>query len=184
MKKRISRGARAYNPHKANDKASSGLRYRKNIARILAKLGAEELGRLAEYAGKAATGSGISIPLHIFSRGIFTANEAVIKHLHENLGMGFTEIAKRTSRSPKTVWQLYKNSQKRSKARLPEGASFVAIPLEKLDDRRLSTLEMISVFLHDEIGMSFAAIAARLKRDYQTVWTSYRRAKGKHEKRK
>jgi len=50
----------------------------------------------------------------------------------------------------------------------------------------LGMLESISLYLKDEVGLSFNDIAKLLKRDYKTIWTSYDKAKkkrGKHVKR-
>ena len=40
-------------------------------------------------------------------------------------------------------------------------------------------LESITMYLKDEVGMSFKEIAKMLDRNYKTIWTSYQKAKKK-----
>ena len=41
----------------------------------------------------------------------------------------------------------------------------------------IGMLEAISLYLHDSLGLSFKLISNLLHRNYQTIWTSYRKAK-------
>ena len=121
------------------------------------------------------------IPLSLFDNEIYTLNEAIVKFLHENLGLSFKEISELTVKSNKTVWQLYQNAGKKSKDRITvKEDEFLGIPLSVLADSKLSTLEIVVTYLRDEIGMSWNIIAERLHRNYKTIWTTYRRAKKKN----
>ena len=153
----------------------------KKLITILQQLDQEELKSLLE---KVIDRKREDIPLSIFDNKIFSLNEAIVKYLHENLGMSFKEISLMTVKSNKTVWQLYRNSQNKSKKRIEIKKGLVGIPFEILRNKKLSTLELVVRFLKDEIGMSFNSIASRLNRDYKTVWTSYNRASKKHGKKK
>ena len=56
----------------------------------------------------------------------------------------------------------------------------IRIPIE-IFTKKIGMLESIALYLHDELGLSFGLIAKLLQRSYNTVWTSYNKAK---EKRK
>ena len=46
-------------------------------------------------------------------------------------------------------------------------------------NEKLGMLEAASLYLKDELSLSFNEIAKLLKRDYKTIWTSYTKAKKK-----
>lgn len=50
-------------------------------------------------------------------------------------------------------------------------------------NKRLSGLESICKYLKEDLGLSFHEIALILNRDDRTIWTTYKRAKKKMEKR-
>ena len=45
--------------------------------------------------------------------------------------------------------------------------------------RELGMLESISVYLHDDLNLQFTVISRLLSRNYQTIYTSYRKGKMK-----
>jgi len=55
----------------------------------------------------------------------------------------------------------------------------ISIPVLILQNRDLAPLEAISVYLKDELGMSYSEIAKAVNRDDRTIWTCYNRAKKK-----
>jgi hypothetical protein len=57
-----------------------------------------------------------------------------------------------------------------------DGTVPLAIPIEVLQNRDLSTLEAIVRYLKDEEGYTYSQIAHLLNRDDRTVWTTYKRA--------
>lgn len=54
----------------------------------------------------------------------------------------------------------------------------IALPISIFNEK-LGMLESASLYLKDDLKMSFKEIAALLKRDYKTIWTSYNQAKKK-----
>ncbi|MFC1755124.1 hypothetical protein ACFL96_17310 [Thermoproteota archaeon] len=122
-----------------------------------------------------------SVPIEIFCQDL-GAFEAIVKYLRENCHLQFSEIARITHRSVKTVWTAYQKA--RSKNPKPFFAKSakkkaVEIPLEILKNRKLGVQENIVVFLKDNIGLTYHGIADALKRDDRTIWTAYSRAKKK-----
>ena len=54
----------------------------------------------------------------------------------------------------------------------------ISIPISIFNEK-LGMLEASSLYLKDELDLSFNDIARLLKRDYKTIWTSYKKAKKK-----
>lgn len=54
----------------------------------------------------------------------------------------------------------------------------ITLPISIFDER-LGMLESASLYLKDELNLSFNDIAKLLKRNYKTIWTSYNKAKQK-----
>jgi len=54
----------------------------------------------------------------------------------------------------------------------------IVIPISIFNEK-LGMLEASSLYLKDELNLSFNDIAKLLKRDYKTIWTSYNKAKKK-----
>jgi hypothetical protein len=52
----------------------------------------------------------------------------------------------------------------------------ITIPIEVIQDRELSALEAIVVYLKEHHGLTYSQIAVMLKRDDRTIWTTYKRA--------
>jgi predicted DNA-binding protein (UPF0251 family) len=55
----------------------------------------------------------------------------------------------------------------------------ISIPVDVLQDRDLSALEAIVVYLKDHHKLTYSQIAQLLNRDDRTVWTTYKRASKK-----
>jgi len=60
-----------------------------------------------------------------------------------------------------------------------EEISPYSIPVSILQDRNISVLENIAVYLKDTFGLTYHNIAVLLNRDDRTIWTVYQRAKKK-----
>ena len=54
----------------------------------------------------------------------------------------------------------------------------IVLPLSIFNEK-LGMLEAASLYLKDEMNLSFKDIAKLLKRNYKTIWTSYNKAKNK-----
>ena len=54
----------------------------------------------------------------------------------------------------------------------------VTLPISIFNEK-LGMLESASMYLKDELKLSFNDIAKLLKRDYKTIWTSYNQARKK-----
>ncbi len=54
----------------------------------------------------------------------------------------------------------------------------IVLPIS-LFNKGIGMLEATSLYLKDELNLSFNDIAKLLKRDYKTIWTSYTKAKKK-----
>jgi hypothetical protein len=117
------------------------------------------------------------IPTSIFSKKLGSL-EAMVKYLHENLGMSFTQISKIINRNPKSIWATYKKAKQKLPKSLSPTNSYL-IPLSIFRDRSLGVLQHIVKFLHEEINLTFHEIAEITKRDDRTIWTTYKNTKRK-----
>ena len=57
----------------------------------------------------------------------------------------------------------------------------IVLPISIFNEK-LGMLEAASLYLKDELKLSFNEISRLLKRDYKTIWTSYSKAKKKMKK--
>ncbi|MBU0757609.1 MAG: hypothetical protein KKF44_06070 [Nanoarchaeota archaeon] len=125
----------------------------------------------------------LSIPLSVFSNTPLSSLEIIVRYLKETLGKTYHETAELLNRDDRTVWSTYNNSLKKYRGKLKIGPSSDAIPLSIFADRKYSVLESIVVFLKNTRQKSFNEIAEKLKKNYQTIWTTYRKAQAKDETR-
>ena len=122
-----------------------------------------------------------NIPLSVFSIKKLSTLEIIVKYFKENLHKKYHEIALILNRNDRTIWSTYHNSIKKFKGPLfVKGPDFV--PVSIFSSRKKSVLESLVVYLKDNLGYSYTKISRLLKKDYQTIYTSYRRGKSKHEK--
>ena len=122
-----------------------------------------------------------NIPLSIFSTEKLSTLEIIVKYFKEVLNKKYHEIALILNRNDRTIWSTYHNSIKKFKGPLfVKGPDFV--PVSIFSSRKKSVLESLVVYLKDNLGYSYTKISRLLKKDYQTIYTSYRRGKSKHEK--
>ncbi len=121
------------------------------------------------------------IPLVSFSNDRLSTLEIVVKYLKENQDRKYSEIAKLLNRDDRTIWSSYNNSLKKYKGPLLiKGQIF--IPVSIFSNREKSTLENLVIYLKDELGFSYKEISTTLRKEYQTIYTTYRRGKAKDEK--
>ena len=118
----------------------------------------------------------ILIPISVFHNS--SPLEAIVKYLKEFSKLNFKEISSLLNRDQRTIWTTYNNIKKK-KIKL-NIKSEVFIPIEVFSDRKLSILEnLVSYLIKD---YSLLEISRLIKRNYQTIWTCYTRAKRKNEK--
>ncbi|MBU0979301.1 MAG: hypothetical protein KJ709_00710 [Nanoarchaeota archaeon] len=59
---------------------------------------------------------------------------------------------------------------------IEKSGKILNVPISIFADRRLGMLESLTFYLHDKKKLSFHEIAAMLKRDDRTIWSSYHNA--------
>lgn len=122
----------------------------------------------------------VSIPISAFSNKL-SVLEIVVKYLREKKDMKYSEIARLLNRDDRTIWSTYNNTLKKSKF-LDIKPTNTYVPVSIFSSRTSSTLESLVIHLKETLGYSFNKISSLLRKDYQTIYTSYRRGKAKHER--
>ncbi len=117
------------------------------------------------------------IPLTAFNNDRLSSLEIIVKYLKENISKNYHEIALLLNRDDRTIWSTYNNSIKKNKSPLKIGETAVFIPLQIFSYRKKSVLETLVVYLKDNLDYSFTKISELLLKDYQTIYTTYRRGK-------
>ena len=115
-----------------------------------------------------------TLPLSVFSTKKLSVLEIVVKYLKENKEMRYSDIARLLNRDQRTIWVTYDNSLKKSKKKLSDKGG-ADIPINIFKDRRMPVLVSLVKYLKDNLDYSFSQISGFLNRNYQTVYTSYRR---------
>ncbi len=105
--------------------------------------------------------------------------ETIVKFLRENVGWDFGRIGKTLGRDPKSLSTTYRNAKKKCPPGLDLSDYTYSIPAPIFADRRFNILELIVAYLKDHYGLSFKEIAAKIHRDYKTVWTVYSKVRKK-----
>lgn len=128
------------------------------------------------------------IPLSVFANDKLSALEIIVKYLKENLCKSYHEIAILLNRNDRTIWATYNNSLRKQKTKLilynfkESRFQNKFIPLSIFSKRDNSVLETIVIYLKDNFGFSFNDISLILLKDYQTIYTSYRKGIGRWKK--
>ncbi len=117
------------------------------------------------------------IPLSAFAADKLSVLEIVVKYLREEIKLKYSEIARLLNRDDRTIWSTYNNSRKKSTEEL-DLSSAETLPLSIFSDRKISVLQSVCVYLKNQ-GHSFSDIAKLLKKDYQTIYTSYKRGEAR-----
>jgi DNA-directed RNA polymerase specialized sigma24 family protein len=120
----------------------------------------------------------ILIPLFVFQTKL-SPFEAIVKYLVEEKQLGFTEIAKKTNRSPKTIWATYQKTREKFSEKFSPKPSEISIPLEVFFKVELSVLESLTVYLSETKKLRITDIARLLGKSKTTIHTTYTRAREK-----
>lgn len=121
------------------------------------------------------------IPLSLFADRKLGVLETLVKCLKENYALKYSRIAKILNRNDRTVWATYEKAQKKNNEKFILREEKYLVPCNAFLDRNLGPLEALSIYLHDELHLSFKEIARQLKRNYRTIWLSYRNGLRKKE---
>lgn len=123
----------------------------------------------------------ISIPIELFRLDLAPA-ESVVKYLKENRGLKLSEIARLLSRDDRSIWTTYDNSCKKQTSKIYKESEKsklgIGIPISVFNDRKLSMLESLVVYLRKQ-NMSNVAIAEMIGKDPRNTFTVYKRAQSK-----
>jgi len=121
------------------------------------------------------------IPLSLFKTDLAPL-ETVVKFLVENQTLSIKDVSSLLNRSPKTVWQAYDSSKKKYSTKFISKQDQISIPISIFSNRRLSILESLVIYLKETQNLKFSQIAVLVERDDRTIWTVYKRARGKYVK--
>ncbi len=122
----------------------------------------------------------LCIPLSAFKNEKLSSLEIITRFLKDS-GKTYHEIAVLLNRDDRTIWCTYQNSLKKQKSPLKVADSKVQVPVSLFSNRMYSVLESLVTYLKDKKNLSYNEIASALEKHYQTVWTTYRKAKDKNE---
>lgn len=139
----------------------------------------EEINKILASESKP---SAMQIPISIFNNEL-SSLETIVKYLHENSGMKFSDIANNLNRSVRTIYTTYQNAKdKLPKKMIPSKDELYFVPAEDFCDRKFSPLEIVVKHLKESYGLSIKDISKIIKRNSSTVWTVYNRGKRKGKK--
>ena len=100
--------------------------------------------------------------------------------MRENLDMSYAEIARDLNRDQRTIWTSYDKASKKKLEMIEQKENEELIPVSLFQDRRITILESIVVYLKEN-KMKYSEIAKELNKDQRNIWTIYSRAKKKLE---
>jgi len=123
----------------------------------------------------------LSVPLSVFERFELTFLEALVKYLHENLSMRFSQIAKSLNKNPVSIWGCYKKSKAKHPNQFSPDLSKGEVPLVIFTSKKYTISEALVHYLSQERKMRYIDIAKLLNRDSRTIWSLARRALKKNE---
>ena len=113
-------------------------------------------------------------PYSIFIEEL-TPLQSIVKYLREELFYPYKRISDLLKKSTSSLRVIYGQSKKKFPGRLDVTSKDV-IPFSVLK-KKGSVFEHIVVYLKDVRKLSFKEISDLLKRDYQTIWTIYKKSK-------
>lgn len=90
-----------------------------------------------------------NIPAEVFA-GKLSPSEAVCKYMKENLSKKFNEIAEALKRDDRSIWTSYSRAIKKQKNSIKISNPVPFIPITILQNRKLSFLESIVFYLHNQ----------------------------------
>ncbi len=115
------------------------------------------------------------IPLPLFKHSELGVLEVTVKCLRENFGLDYAEIADLLNRDRKTVWSSYQKAREKRKRIFRIEKPVKGVRCSVFRNRELGPLESLTVFMREELKMTFSQIAENLDRSYQTIWLSYQK---------
>jgi len=121
------------------------------------------------------------IPLSLFADRNLGVLEVLVKCLKENYAFKYSSIARILNRNDRTVWATYMKAKGKNNEKFPIKTEKYAVPCDVFCDREVGPLEALSIYLRDELHLSFMEISQQLKRNYRTIWLSYRNGLRKKE---
>ena len=120
---------------------------------------------------------GKTVPVEVFGTEL-SPSEAIIKFLKENKKLSYHEIAVELNRDERGIWGGYQRAKKKmSQAFSIEPTT--TIPISIFENRDLSILENVVMFLKDSLNWKLVQIARTLNKKSTTISTAYSRAKEK-----
>ena len=143
-------------------------------------LSEEEMTSLVNKLLKTVAKEEVKVPISVFKNDYLASLENIVKYLRENLLLSFKQIGSLTNRNEIALAVTYRNAKKKMAEKfVVTEISPYSIPVSILQDRNISVLENIAVYLKDTFGLNYHSIAVLLNRDDRTIWTVYQRAKKK-----
>ena len=174
------------NSRKSQNNGNSASTLSKNILKHIQKkfnLSSPELqGHLKEIVSSLEEEQTI-FPISIINNRL-TVLESIVKYFKEEKGYSLHSIAGLLRRNEKNLWHAYNSATKKMPHSVHAAASDILVPLDIFSSEKFSPLEAIVVYLKEQRKLSFHDIASLLTRDDRTIWTTYTRAKKKHETKK
>ena len=117
-----------------------------------------------------------NIPVSVFNADL-SALETIVKYLHEEYGLKFSEIGKLLNRDSRAIWNTYHKSLDKFKGKLKIIDTGYVVPVSAFTLRKFGVLESLVHYLKKNYHLRFVDIAGLLKRNQRTVWTVYSRYK-------
>ena len=117
-------------------------------------------------------------PVEIFGTELSPA-EALVKYLKDYEHLTYSEIGKLLNRDQRGIWGAYDRATKKQTSSFQVHPSELLIPIEIFQDRDYPILEKLVIYLKDEQKLSVKKICEMLDKSKSTVWTVYKRARGK-----
>ena len=127
------------------------------------------------FQDKGTVKESISLPIYVFSNGL-SGLEAISRYLVETVGLRYCQIADLLNRDDRTIWDAYNGAKQKPHENLHNSTSCVHVPLQIFNNRTLSILESLTVYLKEEANLRYCQISSLLNKDARTIWTAYHRA--------
>lgn len=121
------------------------------------------------------------IQLSLFAHRKLGVLEIIVKYLKENLSLKYSKIAQLLNRDQRTIWATYDKAKEKEKDKFTLTEEKYSVPIIIFSDRELGPLESLTLYLKDELKLSFHQISSLLNRNYRTIWLSYNNSLKKKE---
>ena len=122
-------------------------------------------------------------PSYIFLNRKHTILEALIVFLRERKKLSYRKIANLLNRDHRFVYNSYANAKdKELITKYTISPNYKLIPISIFSYKKIPALEAITLYLKDELSLTYHKISLLLNRDDRTIWTVYQRTKKKYGK--